>query len=417
MLSTQVFAMAIKAKITTSSIKKLKPSDKRLTDTEIRGFHARIHASGNIHYYLYYKTHGREGNFKIGSHGQLTPSEAREIAKVKSGELARGIDIQKSRLDERQETERQRANQLGKYLVEHYKPWLEARNAKTADRIIQTIQSGFADFLKTPLSEITARKVEQWRNQKVKAQMGKATVNHYVNSLKGAMSRAVEWDLIPNHDLKKVKTLKVESTRLRYLSPDEEESLLLTLRERDERLKTARDQANEFRRVRSYPTQPDLREQEYSDHLEPIVLLAMNTGMRRGEIFQLKWSNIDFYSKTLTVEAGNAKSGKSRIIPLNDTAFHVLENWKPISQSQYVFHGKDREPLTDIKKGFLRVLEEADIEEFRFHDLRHHFASKLVMRGVDLNTVRELLGHADIKMTLRYAHLAPEHKARAVNLI
>ncbi|WP_417442167.1 tyrosine-type recombinase/integrase [Idiomarina sp.] len=409
--------MAIKAKITTSSIKKLKPSDKRLTDTEIRGFHARIHASGNIHYYLYYKTHGREGNFKIGSHGQLTPSEAREIAKVKSGELARGIDIQKSRLDERQETERQRANQLGKYLVEHYKPWLEARNAKTADRIIQTIQSGFADFLKTPLSEITARKVEQWRNQKVKAQMGKATVNHYVNSLKGAMSRAVEWDLLPNHDLKKVKTLKVESTRLRYLSPDEEESLLSTLRERDERLKTARDQANEFRRVRNYPTQPDLREQEYSDHLEPIVLLAMNTGMRRGEIFQLKWSNIDFYSKTLTVEAGNAKSGKSRIIPLNDTAFHVLENWKPISQSQYVFHGKDKEPLTDIKKGFLKVLEEAEIEEFRFHDLRHHFASKLVMRGVDLNTLRELLGHADIKMTLRYAHLAPEHKARAVNLI
>lgn len=409
--------MAIKAKITTSSIKKLKPSDKRLTDTEIRGFHARIHASGNIHYYLYYKTHGREGNFKIGSHGQLTPSEAREIAKVKSGELARGIDIQKSRLDERQETERQRANQLGKYLVEHYKPWLEARNAKTANRIIQTIQSGFADFLKTPLSEITARKVEQWRNQKVKAQMGKATVNHYVNSLKGAMSRAVEWDLIPSHDLKKVKTLKVESTRLRYLSPDEEESLLSTLRERDERLKAARDQANEFRRVRNYPTQPDLREQKYSDHLEPIVLLAINTGMRRGEIFQLQWSNIDFYSKTLTVEAGNAKSGKSRIIPLNDTAFHVLENWKPISQSQYVFHGKDKDPLTDIKKGFLKVLEEAEIKEFRFHDLRHHFASKLVMRGVDLNTVRELLGHADIKMTLRYAHLAPEHKARAVSLL
>lgn len=147
-----------------------------------------------------------------------------------------------------------------------------------------------------------------------------------------------------------MKTLKVESTRLRYLSPDEEESLLSTLRERDERLKAARDQASEFRRVRNYPTQPDLREQKYSDHLEPIVLLAMNTGMRRGEIFQLQWSNIDFYSKTLTVEAGNAKSGKSRIIPLNDNAFHVLENWKPISQSQYVFHGKDKDPLTDIKR-------------------------------------------------------------------
>ncbi|MBF4249216.1 integrase, partial [Vibrio anguillarum] len=73
--------------------------------------------------------------------------------------------------------------------------------------------------------------------------------------------------------------------------------------------------------------------------------------------------------------------------------------------------------ITDVKKPWMRVLSNAKIENFRFHDLRHHFASKLVMAGVDLNTVRELLGHADLKMTLRYAHLAPEHKAAAVNLI
>ena len=74
-------------------------------------------------------------------------------------------------------------------------------------------------------------------------------------------------------------------------------------------------------------------------------------------------------------------------------------------------------PITDVKKAWGNLLKEASITEFNFHDLRHHFASKLVMMGVDLNTVRELLGHANLDMTIRYAHLAPEHKAVAINLI
>jgi integrase len=83
--------------------------------------------------------------------------------------------------------------------------------------------------------------------------------------------------------------------------------------------------------------------------------------------------------------------------------------------SRLVFPGRDGESrLVDIKTGWMALLRKAEITQFRFHDLRHTFASKLVMAGVDLNTVRELLGHADIKMTLRYAHLAPEHKAAAV---
>jgi site-specific recombinase XerD len=79
-----------------------------------------------------------------------------------------------------------------------------------------------------------------------------------------------------------------------------------------------------------------------------------------------------------------------------------------------VFPGKNGERFIHIKKSWGGVIDRAEINGFRFHDLRHHFASKLVMAGVDLNTVRELLGHADIEMTLRYAHLAPEHKAKAV---
>ena len=83
-------------------------------------------------------------------------------------------------------------------------------------------------------------------------------------------------------------------------------------------------------------------------------------------------------------------------------------------QRPYVFPGAEGARLEDIKKGWAPLVKAAKVEAFTFHDLRHTFASKLVMAGVDLNTVRELLGHADLKMTLRYAHLAPEHKAAAV---
>jgi site-specific recombinase XerD len=81
-----------------------------------------------------------------------------------------------------------------------------------------------------------------------------------------------------------------------------------------------------------------------------------------------------------------------------------------------VFAGKDGKSFVDIKTAWNKLLRDAGISDFHWHDLRHHFASRLVMRGVDLNTVRELMGHGDIKMTLRYAHLAPEHKKAAIRM-
>ncbi|WP_246283187.1 tyrosine-type recombinase/integrase [Marinifaba aquimaris] len=163
---------------------------------------------------------------------------------------------------------------------------------------------------------------------------------------------------------------------------------------------------------------PDLRYFTFADYLEPLIVLAMNTGMRRGELLNLKWEHVDLTQKYLTVVAGNAKSGKGRHIPLNNEAFTTLQSWaEDFGAIGYVFKGKEDAPLTDISKAWQNLLKNTEISDFRFHDLRHHFASKLVMAGADLNTVRELMGHSDLKMTLRYAHLAPEHKAMAVNLI
>ncbi len=138
----------------------------------------------------------------------------------------------------------------------------------------------------------------------------------------------------------------------------------------------------------------------------------------QGEILGLEWSHVNLEKEFLTVISDNSKSGKGRHISLNRVAKSALVNWLNDTNNQgYVFKGIGEQPIKDIKKAWSNLLKVAEITNFRFHDLRHHFASKLVMAGVDLNTVRELMGHSDLKMTLRYAHLAPEHKAAAVNLI
>jgi integrase len=142
----------------------------------------------------------------------------------------------------------------------------------------------------------------------------------------------------------------------------------------------------------------------------PAVLLSMNTGLRRGELLTLRWSSIDFTRQFLTVEGANAKTRQTRHVALNDEATSVLKRWREQSAGgNRVF-----EIATGLKTAWPHLLKRAQITEFRWHDLRHHFASRLVQRGVPLNTVRDLLGHSSIAMTLRYAHLAPDQRREAV---
>ncbi|MBW8189671.1 site-specific integrase [Neiella marina] len=410
--------MPVTAKITNTSIGKLKPEDRRLNDSELKGFHARISPKGSISYYLYYRLDGKQVNFLLGRHGALTPAQARDLAKLKAGEVAAGVDVQEVKKENKQTQEREKLTRFATYVEHKYYPWLLAKGTKTAEKINHVLTNTFDFLADKQLSKVSAWDLEKWRAQRKKEGMAPATINYYISTLKGAMSRAVDWGLIEGHEIGKVKALKVDNTRVKYLSDREEKRLLAALQERDLLMKSKRESANEFRRVRHLELLPNLRQFRFADHIEPIVLLAMNTGMRRGEIFQLTWSAIDLSIPSLEVKSGTAKSGKGRHIPLNLTVLEMLKDWrKQTSSETYVFEGAEGKPLTDIKKGWAGVVKQAELVEFNFHDLRHHFASKLVMKGVDLNTVRELLGHADMKMTLRYAHLAPEHKAAAVSLL
>ena len=185
--------------------------------------------------------------------------------------------------------------------------------------------------------------------------------------------------------------------------------------ERDDWIKQERETANRWRRERGFPEYPHPLKDAYANYLTPMVLLTINTGMRRGESFSLKWENVNFHTCTLTVEGGLSKSGSTRHIPLNEEAVEVLKAWRDQSSvSVLVFPGKAGGQLVSISKVWASVMNSAGIKDFRFHDLRHTFASNLVMKGVPLNTVRELLGHQDMSTSLRYAHLAPDHKAEAV---
>jgi len=241
-----------------------------------------------------------------------------------------------------------------------------------------------------------------------------------LTDLKSVLNKAIAWGFLETHPLKTLKQCKVDNRgAFRYLNEKEEKALRTALDEREEELRKERDKGNEWRAIRDYKPMPNLRSIVYADRMKPMILLSIHTGLRRGEVFNLRWQDIDFEKELLTVQGETAKSGTTRHVPLNIEVLRVLKAWHKQSEATpkgYVFPSIDGvSRLNNVTKSWKAILKKSQIEGFRWHDLRHHFASKLVMAGVDLNTVRELLGHSDYKMTLRYAHLAPEHKALAVS--
>ncbi len=151
------------------------------------------------------------------------------------------------------------------------------------------------------------------------------------------------------------------------------------------------------------------------DYLRPIVALAICTGMRKEEILGLKWLDIDFRRKIVTIL--KTKSQKKREIPIGDGISRLLLKEKKHQDSPYVFCQADGRRIGSFRKAFKTALKKAGIEDFTFHDLRHTFASHLVMSGVDLKTIQEIMGHGSFKTTLRYAHLAQDHKRRAMKVL
>lgn len=332
-------------------------------------FFVRVYPTGNKVYYYYFNRSAH----KLGSAKVLTAVQAREMARKI---FADGIDPR----DKREAKELT----LGE-LAEKYK------SSGGSLYCYRLVQKDYHGLLSGPASEITQLAIEELREDRRRSSgITCSTANKSVTAIKALLNWAAKRGLIPDNPLANLQKLKeVDSCqKTRYLSPAERTRLCEVINNR-------------------------------TDLMKPMIIIALNTGIRRGSLFALEWDDVNFAERTITLNAENAKSKKQMIIPMNQVVIDALLAWREISEKNKLVFSSPRSGglLNNVKKTWASILKQAEIENFRWHDMRHDFASQLVMKGVDLNTVRELLGHSDLKITMRYAHLAPGIKRNAVELL
>lgn len=389
--------------LTKRTVATAQPRDRpyELRDTLVRGLLLRVQPSGHKAWIVTW-AHGKRRT--LGAAGHLTLDQARDHARQALAEYIQ------QRLPSIAKVKPASCT-LDALLNDHFGPWATTE-LRQGQRHVERIRAMFATLLRRQLTEIDAPFIDRWWRDRVNGEgrVTKATAARDLACLRSALSKAVEWKLLDRNPLLGLRQKSVESRKIvRFLSPDEEARLRAALTERDRQLAAARASGNRWRAQRNALLMPEIPLGGHGDHLTPVVLLAINTGLRRGELLSLTWADVDLDARMLTVRAENAKSGRQRHVPLNTEAQAVLTQWgTQTGRAGRVFD------VSDVKTAWRALLKSASVTGFRFHDLRHHFASKLVRAGVDLNTVRELLGHADITMTLRYAHLCPSGLAAAV---
>jgi len=243
------------------------------------------------------------------------------------------------------------------------------------------------------LSEITTEMVERYKTKRLKEfrhhsdkPVTPRQVNYELAILKAFFNKAIRWGKAAANPVTRIDFLKVNDGRTRWLGLGEIEALL----------KACEDSPSDIKAV---------------------VIVALNTGMRKGEILALRWKHIDTANNLVRIET--SKNGQGRLVPMNEAVRNAISACSRGSPDpeDFVFRNRNGNPYRDLREAFERALHRAGITGCRFHDLRHTCASHLVSNGVDILVVKELLGHKTLAMTQRYAHLSPERGRSAVGLL
>lgn len=237
------------------------------------------------------------------------------------------------------------------------------------------------------LTDIEAFDIE-WYKQQRRSQVKPASVNRELALLKHMFHKAIDWGYLSHNPLKTVKLFKEPHGRIRYLTDDERERLLGEC------------------------------QHSKSSMLYPVVLTALYTGMRKGELQSLTWNDVDFNAKVPIITVRQTKTNEPRHIPISKhlmPSARTLRNRHP--DSFYVFSKPDGSPYGNWRKAFSNACSRAYVEDFRFHDLRHTFASYLGMAGYNAFVIKALLGHKTLAMSARYTHIADSQLQMAVDRI
>lgn len=329
-----------------------------------------IYQRGNT-WWLDFRHHGNRHVVRLGKN--IGRSVARELAQVKRGAILRseaGIG-------------RKRKDVLFEKAAEAFKAWA------TTNKRPQTIRL-YTDCLKQlgesfngrRLGDISPLAVEKHKQRR---QEVKAMANRELACLKNLFNRAKEWGLYDGENpVRSVKPFRESRGKLRYLEPEEEAALLAETRE----------------------------------PLRTTCLLGLYAGLRvQSEALTLRKTDIDLRRGLLTVRIEHEKIPRGRGVPLNRLLREALAAAMAASQGEYLFVKPDGTPYRKVRDAFKRACRRAGLKDVTPHTLRHTFASRLVMAGVDLRTVQELGGWAKLDMVQRYAHLSPSHKQQAVERI
>lgn len=389
-----------------------------LWDKKVRGLRLRVRPSGYRTWDVAYRVGGTQTSRSLGNAEIKTLAQARNEAAEVLRDAAKGIDANQVR-------QRLKASTLGAYIEDRYTEYAQS-HMKGHKKTLSALKSNFSKLYQKPISDISEMDITRWRERRQKDGVTFETLQRDFTTLKAAMNTAVRTHkLAPSHQLerytlkRRVDGAEPSNVRaVRYLLLDEEVRLRAALAAREDRMRQDREVVNRRSASRGKAALPPLPS-PYVDYLKPLVLLAINTGLRRGDLFDLEWTHVDLSHRQIRkviAKTSRSKATEPAVLPLSDEAFKTLKVWKAQGTGAGLLFPSPRtgDRLDNINRAWGNLLTDAAIDNFRFHDLRHTFASKLVMAGVDLNTVRELMTHSDIKMTLVYAHLSPDHKAAAL---
>ena len=373
--------------LTNTEIGKLEPQSKEyvISDTEIKKLKIRITPSGNKTFYLYWKKAGKLNKYRIGLFGDIGIPAARKSAEKLLAKIALDENPQADRAKERVVQKQEAGAILRIFLDEQYYPW-SIHHQKAPDRTKQILEFNFKLFMNRRMGSITRSDMDLWSRNKLAEGIKSTTINRATSAIVAVLNKAVEWEIINSNPIGKRKRLKVDKRGVvRYLSADEESRLLKALETK-------------------------------TGHIKLLIPILLNTGARPAEAFSLTWDNVDLEDRLLTLQAAFTKTSQTRFIPINDKLLKVLDAQESKTGFLFPSHMTDSH-IVSIDKAWKYLKKDAKIENFRMYDCRHTFASNLVMRGIDLYTVSELLGHSSVEMTKVYAHLAPEHLKSAVGVL